>query len=146
MGRLAATVIASVAVAVLAVPAVVDGATPKAGSYWNHSQSRGLYMETTRHNVNTLWLFCRDHRYDGPTFTPERRAGRYETRHPIHIGRGGKFSYKGTGTRYGPHGEPLGHWHMSLQGRFTSRTHVKIRRTLKGCGPTYTVSAHRTGH
>jgi hypothetical protein len=145
MGRVYATVALCVAAVALALPGVVDGATPKAGSYWNHSQSRGLYLETTRHTVTTLWLFCRDHSFDGPTFTPERRRGRYEIRHPIHIGSGGKFSYKGTGTRYGPEGQPLGHWRMSLHGQFTSRTHVKITRTLKGCGPTYTVSAHRTG-
>ena len=123
----------------------MDGATPKAGSYWNHSSSRGLYLETKSHTIDTLWLFCRNHAYDGSHTRPELREGRYETRHPIHVHSDGTFSYKGTGTRYGPESQPLGHWKMSLHGRFTSRTHVKITRTLKGCGPTYTVSAHRTG-
>ena len=126
------------------VPAV-DGATPKRGTFENKSQSKGLYLETTRHTVRTLWLFCRDHRYDGATVRPERRQGRYEIRHPVRIRSGGRFSYEGTGYRYGPESQPLGKWRMKVSGRFTSRTRVKITRSLHGCGPRLTTSAHRTG-
>jgi hypothetical protein len=142
VGRINATLLILVA---LALPAAALAVTPKSGVYSNKDQTKGLWMETKGHTIRTLWLFCRNHAYDGNTTRPELRKARYETRHPIHVRDNGSFSYSGTGTRYGTEGQPLGHWRMSLTGRFTSRTHVKIRRTLKGCGPTYTATAHRTG-
>jgi len=144
MGRLGATSVASVtllAALLFAVPAV-DGATPKSGRFENRSQSKGLYLETTRHRVRTLWLFCRNHRYDG-SIRPELSESRYETPRPLKIRRGGRFSYKGSAYRYGREGQPLGKWRMTVTGRFTSRTRVKITRKLNGCDKR-TVTARRT--
>jgi hypothetical protein len=140
-GAILATLTALVAVAI--APAVGGAATPKQGRFWNHSQSKGLYLETTRHTVRTLWLFCRSPKYDHSRTRPELRASRYEVPVPLHVGRGGTFSYKGRSTRYGPESQPIGHhWKIRVTGRFTSRTHVRIKRTLQGCG-TRTVAADR---
>jgi hypothetical protein len=144
MGRAGATVAVTVAAASLAAaPAAVTAATPKQGRFWNHSQSKGLYLETTRHTVRTLWLFCRSPQYDHSLTRPELRASRYEVPVPLHVHRDGTFSYKGRSTRYGPESQPIGHhWKIRVRGRFTSRTHVRIKRTLQGCG-TRTVAASR---
>jgi hypothetical protein len=144
MGRAGATLAATVAATALAVaPATVTAAMPKQGRFWNHSQSRGLYLETTRHTVRTLWLFCRNPKYDDSDTRPELRASRYEVPVPLHVHRGGTFSYHGRSTRYGPESQPLGHrWKIRLTGRFTSRTHVRVKRTVQGCG-THTSGANR---
>jgi hypothetical protein len=146
MGRRWATLATlAVFVAVAIVPAAVGAATPKKGRYWNHSQSKGLYMETTRHTVRTLWLFCRSPQYDDSQTRPELRASRYEVPVELHVHKNGTFSYKGRSTRYGPESQPLGHhWKIRISGRFTSRTHVRIKRKLEGCGAR-TVAANRTG-
>ena len=134
--------IAAAAIALTAAPAV-DAALPKKGRFVNRDQAKGLYMETTRRNINTLWLFCRNPKYDRG-FRPELRASRFEIPHPLHIRRDGTFRFKGKAKRYGAEGQPLGRWRMKLSGRFTSRTRVRIKRTLNGCD-TRTVSARRTG-
>ncbi len=121
---------------------VVDGATPKRGRFENKSQAKGLYLETTKRHVRTLWLFCRNHRYDG-TARPELSKARYETPRPLKIKRGGRFSYSGIAYRYGPEGQPVGKWRIKLHGRFTSRTRVEITRKLNGCDKR-TVTARRT--
>jgi hypothetical protein len=144
MGRAGATLAAAVALASLALaPAAMTAAAPKQGRFWNHSQSKGLYLETTRHTVKTLWLFCRSPRYDHSQTRPELRASRYEVPVPLHVHRDGSFSYKGRSTRYGAESQPVGHrWKIRVSGRFTSRTHVRIKRTLQGCG-SRTVAAFR---
>ena len=140
-GAILATLAAFVAVAI--APAGVGAATPQRGRFWNHSQSRGLYLETTRHTVRTLWLFCRSPQYDHSQTRPELRASRYEVPVRLHVGRAGRFSYRGRSTRYGHESQPVGHhWKIRVTGRFTSSTHVRIKRTLQGCG-TRTVAANR---
>jgi len=115
---------------------------PKPGRFNNKDQARGLDMDAKRRSITRLWLFCRSPQYDR-SFRPELRASRYEIPHPIRIKRGGRFSWKGNGKRYGAEGQPLGRWKMRFSGRFTSRTRVQIKRTLGGCD-TRTVKAKRT--
>jgi hypothetical protein len=144
MGRTGILAVVAALIALALVPAAVTAATPKKGEFVNRSQAKGLYMETTRRTIRTLWLFCRRADYDRDYAHTEFRSARFEIPHPIRIKRGGRFSYRGPGRRFGPEGQPLGnHWKMRLKGRFTSPTRVRITRSLQGCA-TYTVSARRT--
>ena len=136
-------VVAAVTVALLA-PTGASAARPKAGEFHKRGAAKGLYMETTKHTVRTLWLFCVNERYAGHPWRPELRSARYEVRQPLRSRRDGRLSFRGTAARFGPEGQPLGRWRVRLTGRFTSPTRVRIKRTLPGCD-TRTVSAVRTG-
>ena len=141
-GLHAVTAVAGATIVLAAVAAGAHAALPKQGRFVNRDQAKGVDLETTRRTIRKLWLFCRNPRYDHDIERPELRAARFEVPHPIHVRRGGTFSYRGTGKRYGPEGQPLGRWRMRLTGRFTSRTRVRIKRTLRGCD-TRTVGATR---
>ena len=58
---------------------------------------------------------------------------RYDVRDYVRIHSDGSFSYRGRANRYGAEGQWLDHRKVSLKGRFTSSTHVRIKRTLSGC-------------
>jgi hypothetical protein len=118
----------------VAVPATAPAAVPVPGRFVNRDQAKGLFLNTTRHTVKTLWLFCRRPDYDRDPSHTEFRAARFEVPDLLHVGRGGRFSFHGKGNRYGPEGQPLGKWKIRLTGRFVTRKRVRIKRTLQGCG------------
>src|SRR3954452_23460785 len=99
MGRAGATLVTAVAAAGLALPAVAGAALPKQGRFVKRDQVKGLYMETTRHSVRTLWLFCRRPDYDHDGAHYEFRAARFEVPHPLHVRSNGTFSFRGYGRR-----------------------------------------------
>ena len=140
---LLALTVSTAAIVALAVPGAATAVRPSPGVYDKRDQTKGLYMETTRRTIRTLWLFCRNPKYDGHPLRPELRSARYEVREPLHISRSGRFSFRGTAARFGPEGQPLGRWRVRLTGRFTSKRRVRIKRTLRGCD-TRTVTARRS--
>ena len=144
--RLSLPALAALAAALVALlaPAGASAARPKAGEFHKRDQVKGLYMETTKRTIRTLWLFCVNEKYEGHDWRPELRSARYEVREPLRIRRDGRFSFRGTAARFGPEGQPLGRWRVRLTGRFTSPRRVRIKRTLAGCD-TRTVTARRTG-
>jgi hypothetical protein len=131
-------------VALVTLPATASAALPVKGSWYNESNSRGAYMETTRHTVKTLWLFCRQHQFDSDPIKHPYRHTRYEVPVPLHVKRDGTFSYRGSADRYGAEGQSLERWRIRLKGRFVSPRRVKIKRTLGGCDTgTVTVTPER---
>jgi hypothetical protein len=116
----------------LAVPAVAGAAHPIKGRYYNGSAFHGAYLVTTHHTIRTLWLFCRQPKWDH-TFTPERRHSRYEIRDLVPVSRNGSFHYRGTADRYGAEGGSLGRWRIRLSGRFVTSRRVVITRHAADC-------------
>ena len=132
------------AIALLA-PAAADATLPAAGTWWNGSQARGGYLETTPHTVRTLWLFCRSERFDDNAAYNDFRASRYEVPFALHVRRDGTFSWHGHGYRRGAESQTLpGQWKIRVRGRFVTPRKVRIKRTLEGCGTaTTTVELER---
>jgi hypothetical protein len=120
----------------LAAPASVDAARPIKGTYLNDSESRGVYLVTTRHTIKTLQFYCRNAKHDSVDETWEYRQARYEVLNVVPVRRDGSFSYRGKAERYGPEGQPLGRWKIRLSGRFTSSRRVVIERRAADCGGT----------
>jgi hypothetical protein len=124
--KLAVTV---AAVAALALPAAAaDAARPIHGTFLNKSPKNGVRVATTSYNIATVSFYCANSRWD-----LVRR---------VHIRRDGSFSFRGRMRQYGSMGQPWGEHRAHFTGRFTSRRHVRIRRTLTGRCGTRTVRAH----
>ena len=129
----------------LLAPASAGAALPSEGIWWNGSQARGGYLETTPHTVKTLWLFCRSPQYDDNGDYNDFRASRYEVPVAIHVRRDGTFHWKGKGYRRGAESQQLpGLWQIHVRGRFVTPHKVRIKRELEGCaGTTITVRFER---
>jgi hypothetical protein len=127
-------------VALVTLPATASAALPVHAHWYNDSQARGGYMETTHHTVRALWLFCSSPKDASDPVRDPYRAQRYEVPDWLHVGRDGRFSYSGSADRYGAEGQSLGRSHVSLSGRFVTPSRVKIKRKLKGCGTAATVT------
>jgi opacity protein-like surface antigen len=83
---------AAVALA-LAVPAAAEGAT-----YFNGDAAHGAYVIGTASHLDTVQVFCSG----GDTFS--NRELRFDVAGRVGVSKH-KFSYSGTGYRYGPQGE-----------------------------------------
>ena len=126
-------VAATVTLAVLP-PSIAAAARPSAERYLNDSSANGVLVQTTRHKIKTLRFYCANPQYNSDPDHYEYRELRFDVRDYVSVGRDGSFSYRGRANRYGAEGQWLGHAKVSLRGRFTSPTHVRIKRTLSGCG------------
>lgn len=116
---IAALAAALALVAALAAPPASDAARPVNGTFYNGSGSAGLYAVTTPHTISTLQVFCGGNRYD--------------VADQLGIARNGKFRYRGIAYGYGDGGRPTGTFKVRLSGRFTSPTHVTLKRSIQGC-------------
>jgi hypothetical protein len=114
---------AAAAVLALAVPTAAEGAT-----YFNGDAAHGAYVIGTSSHLDTLEIFCSG----GDTFS--NRELRFDAAQRVDVKKH-KFSYSGTGYRYGPQGEPQGKPKLKLSGR-TSKTgkSIRIDWTLPDCG------------
>src|SRR4051812_35181264 len=98
----------------LAVPAGAGAARPIKGAFYNGDSVNGGYLETTRHTITTMELYCEN--------------TRYHVRDLVSVRRDGRFSHRGKADRYGHGGRPLGTFNVRLSGRFTKPNRVKIKR------------------
>jgi hypothetical protein len=120
--------IAAVAVTALALPAsAADAAHPVHGTFLNKSRKNGVRLATTPHFITTTSFYCAKSRWDLVT--------------RVRVRRDGSFVFHGRMRQYGPSGQPWGEHRAHFSGRFTSRRHVRIRRTLAGRCGTRTVHA-----
>jgi hypothetical protein len=115
--------------AALAVPAAAQGA-----EYFNGDAGHGARVSTAGRTIEHLEIYCAGSSYYDREFA-------FSVARLIHVGRGGRFSYRGLAYRYGPERQPRGDQQVRLSGRLSS-TGVRLRWSLPGCG-TGTASAPR---
>ena len=142
MPRVHLTTALAVAASSLAVlpTSIASAGRPSAERYLNDSSANGVLVKTTPRTIKSLHFYCSNPE-DAPD--PDRfeyRELRYDIRDYVRVHRDGSFSYRGRANRYGAEGQWMDHRKVSLKGRFTSPTHVRIKRTLSGCD-TATVAA-----
>src|SRR5688572_13691640 len=93
---------------------------PDKGSFYNANSDKGGYLINSRTAVKELWLYC-----DG---------ARYAVRELVRIKPDGRFRLRdGSAERFGAGGAPRGIRDVSLRGRFTNNTTVKMNATIEQC-------------
>jgi hypothetical protein len=94
---------------------------PAKGTFFNGSVTKGGYLITSKTSIKELSLYC--------------GGARYAVRELVRIKPDGSFRLNdGSAERYGAGGAPRGLRDVSLSGRFTSNTSVRIKGTLEQCG------------
>jgi hypothetical protein len=105
-------------VLLLATPA--SAARPVEAEFWNGDRVNGAAFYASKYRVRELQFFCHRTRYD--------------IENDLRVRRDGTFRYRGRMRKYGQSGQPLGFFKGTVEGRFTSRRKVTIKRSLENCG------------
>jgi hypothetical protein len=114
------TVATALAVALL-LPGAADARRPVHGTFFNGSESNGMFFSTHR-------LFYDKGRDSIPDLQFYCKRTRYDIQELVVVSHNGHFSYHGRAQKYGNSGQPLGAFN------------VTIKRRLSGCN-TKTVRA-----
>src|SRR5918911_4502480 len=83
------TAISAAAALLLALPASAGAALPTPGDWNNPDPHNGARFTATRQTLRDVSIFCKDTSFD--LKTPF-----------VHVGRDGRFSYRGVARRWGP--------------------------------------------